>query len=72
MIASFVALGRHGQGIGGLLFQSTLAAARAAGIRHIDATIRQENTGGRAFYGRLGFTDYRESAGAVSKRYDIL
>ena len=27
--------------------------------------------GGRAFYGRLGFTDYREGAEAVSKRYDL-
>ena len=71
VIASFVARGRQGQGIGGRLFAATLAAARAAGIRHIDATIRRENTGGRAFYGRLGFTDYREGAETVSKRYDL-
>ena len=37
--------------------------------RYIDATIRKENTGGQTYYGSLGFTDYRASATAVSKRY---
>lgn len=71
VIASFVAQGRQGRGIGKHLFATTLAAAKAAGIRHIDATIRRENSGGRAFYDRLGFTDYRESDETVSKKYDV-
>lgn len=58
IIASFVALDRAKMGIGQLLFAATRAAAVAAGVRTIDATIRADNTGGLKYYGGLGFTDY--------------
>lgn len=71
VIATFVARGSHGQGIGTRLFRATLDAAIAAGVRSIDATIRHENTGGLAYYAGLGFVDDRVDAERVSKRYDL-
>ncbi len=58
IIASFVDPDGAGRGVGRSLFAATVAAARAAGVNTIDATIRADNAGGLAFYGRLGFTDY--------------
>ena len=50
-------------------------------MRTIDATIRADNTGGLAFYGRMGFTDYDCVAGVplkdgtlvdrIRKRFDL-
>ena len=57
-IASFVAPGHGGQGIGTALFTATLDAARAAHVRTIDATIRADNVSGLAYYTAMGFTDY--------------
>ncbi len=57
-IATFARVGRTGSGVGRALFAATVPAARSAGVRTIDATIRADNTGGLAFYGRMGFTDY--------------
>ena len=71
LVATFVAPDRHGQGIGRLLFEATLAAARAAGVVAIDATIRRENAGGRAFYARMGFAEHRSDAERVSKKLDL-
>ncbi|MEM6381455.1 MAG: GNAT family N-acetyltransferase [Pseudomonadota bacterium] len=72
VIATYVAQCAHGRGIGRLLFRETRQAAQAAGVTTIDATIRRENTGGLAYYSKMGFADYRESADAVSKRLDLL
>ncbi len=71
IIASFVRMGQQGKGIGGKLFTATKAAAIAAGLRHIDATIRKENTGGIIYYERMGFVDYVETDQTVSKRFDL-
>lgn len=46
-------------GTGSALFAATCAAARAAGIITINATIRTDNAGGLAFYRGLGFIPYR-------------
>lgn len=43
------------RGAGTALFAKTCVAARAAGLRAINATIRADNAGGLAFYDRLGF-----------------
>ena len=69
IISTYVRRACHGKGLGAALFEQTGAAALAAGVRFIDATIRRENSGGLAFYGRLGFEDYREEALTVSKRF---
>ena len=68
IISTYIRQGSHGRGIGAALFRHTRAAARAAGVAFIDATIRRENAGGLAFYSRLGFEDYREDALTISKR----
>jgi len=57
-IATFVRPGLTKTGVGSALFAKTSAAALAAGIRTIDATIRADNTGGLAYYSRQGFRDY--------------
>lgn len=71
IIASFVALGQHGKGVGKLLLAMTLNAARAVNITNIDATIRQENVGGQAYYEKIGFVTYHETVQTVSKKYDV-
>ncbi|MGX9856559.1 N-acetyltransferase family protein [Limimaricola variabilis] len=58
VIASFVAPGMEGRGIGGRMFAATRAAARAAGIVAIDATIRADNAAGLAYYTAMGFEDW--------------
>lgn len=69
VIGTYVAPGAHGRGIGRALFLETAKAAKAAGVRFIDATIRKENEGGRAFYAGIGFVDYRTGDESVSKRF---
>lgn len=71
VIATYVAQAAHGQGIGRLLFSETIKAARAADVKTIDATIRYENTGGLAYYSRMGFVDYHQYDEACAKRFDL-
>lgn len=70
VIATYVALPFRGSGIGRGLFNMTRTAARDAGVRFIDATIRRENALGLAFYDALGFVDYRSGKNTISKRFD--
>ncbi len=80
-IGTYARVGHTGGGIGRALFAETLKAARAAGVKTIDATIRADNTGGLAFYGRVGFVDYDRRIGVplkdgtlvdrVRKRFEI-
>ncbi len=71
IIASFVAEGQQGKGIGKHLFAATLAAAKAAGVQAIDATIRTYNTPGLAYYRGLGFVDYRQTDQSISKKFVV-
>lgn len=81
LIASFVAEGAQGRGIGQRLFTATHAVAENAGVMAIDATIRADNRAGLAYYSRLGFVDYDRVTGVplsdgtpvdrVRKRFDI-
>lgn len=81
IIGTFTRVGLTGRGVGAAMFAGTVEIARAAGIRTIDATIRADNTGGLAFYSRLGFVDYAVIAakplkdGApmdrIRKRFDL-
>lgn len=54
-VATFVRVGITGLGIGSTLFEKTKSAARALGYRQIDAVIRADNVGGRAYYQSRGF-----------------
>jgi ribosomal protein S18 acetylase RimI-like enzyme len=66
-IGTFTRVGSDRRGIGRALLARTLAAARAAGIATIDATIRADNAAGLAFYSRQGFVDYARLEGVLLK-----
>jgi len=80
-IGTFARVGGTQRGIGTALFAETREEARLEGLQWINATIRADNTGGLAFYGRMGFEDYHVSRGVplkdgtpvdrVSKRYPL-
>lgn len=59
------------RGVGRALFGQTLDAARAAGLRHIDATIAADNAEGLAYYEAMGFRTYRTPEGRICKRLAI-
>lgn len=58
-------------GLGRRLFATSLAAARAAGLRHIDASIGADNSAALAYYSAMGFTPYREGGDTVPHRFDV-
>lgn len=79
-IATFASRSRQKSGVGGALFAHTRAAAAQYGFTTINASIRVDNTGGLAYYGKMGFVTYRVEDGdprlqgrtfnRVHKRYD--
>lgn len=81
VIATFVADGMGGKGVGKKLFAATLNAAQTAGIRTIDATIRADNTSGLGYYKAMGFTDHKRFENVplkdgtlvdrIQKRFDL-
>lgn len=58
-------------GLGRRLFAASLSAAKAAGLRHIDASIGADNTPALAYYSAMGFTPYREGSDAIPHRFDV-
>lgn len=66
-IATFVRRGETGIGIGigSALFSASRAAARALGYTHINATIRADNSGGRAYYQSRGFEEVGRERGVT-------
>jgi L-amino acid N-acyltransferase YncA len=81
-IGTFARRGSTTRGIGSALFAATKAAAIAAGLKAINATIRADNTGGLAFYARMGFVDYAVARAVpladgtpvdrISRRYQLI
>lgn len=67
IIGTFARVGLRQSGVGAALFARTVEAARDAGVRTIDATIRADNAAGLAFYSRLGFVDYARLVGKPLK-----
>ena len=57
-IATFARPGTAQRGIGTALFEVTKAASAAAGYSEIYAKIRADNTGGLAYYDKMGFRDH--------------
>ncbi len=57
-IATFASRSRHKSGVGSALFARTREAASKLGFSAINATIRVDNEGGLAYYGRMGFETY--------------
>ncbi len=80
-IATFVALGQTGLGIGSQLFNTTRSAALGLGYHWINATIRADNDGGLSYYQSRGFETYAQLRAVqlddgtivdkISKRYDL-
>lgn len=75
-IATFVAPDTQGLGVGSALFPATRDAARDLGYAFIAAVIRQDNTGGLAYYQSRGFEDWRRwddapVAPRIIKRYSL-
>lgn len=80
-IGTFVQPRVQARGIGTALFDASLAMARAAGLRALNATIRADNVPGLAYYARRGFADYAfdpdyalsdgRRVGRVSRRLDL-
>ncbi len=58
-------------GLGRRLFDTSLAAARGAGLRHIDASIGADNAPALAYYSAMGFTPYRENGDTIQHRLDV-
>ncbi|MEJ5946921.1 GNAT family N-acetyltransferase [Pseudokineococcus basanitobsidens] len=58
-------------GLGRRLFAASLAAAEAAGLRHIDASIGVDNAPALAYYSAMGFEPYREGTDTVPHRFDV-
>ncbi len=56
-IGTFARIDGTQRGIGSALFAATRARAGALGLTAINATIRADNAGGLAFYGKQGFVD---------------
>lgn len=57
-IGTFARVGGTQRGIGTALFAATCDAARRLGLTGVNATIRADNSGGLAFYSRMGFADH--------------
>ena len=57
-IGTFARIDGKQRGAGSALFAATRARAEALGHSAINATIRGDNTGGLAFYAKLGFVDH--------------
>jgi ribosomal protein S18 acetylase RimI-like enzyme len=60
---------RRRQGLGLTLMEAAMDAARAAGADRMDLGTGENDTGARALYERLGFTD-REGSGGLSLYYE--
>jgi len=60
-----------GAKLGRRLFIETLAAAKAAGIRHVDASIGASNAPALAYYSTVGFKPYRNSGDTIAHRLDL-
>lgn len=59
-------------GLGRRLFATSLAAAKAAGLKHIDASIGVDNSPALAYYSAMGFTPYREGGDTIPHRFDVV
>ena len=80
-IGTFVTPDRQRTGAGQALFAVTMTAARGAGLKVLNATIRADNAPGLGYYARRGFVDYAEDpdfrlksgarVGRISRRFDL-
>ncbi|NIA69844.1 GNAT family N-acetyltransferase [Pelagibius litoralis] len=80
-VATFARVHPKTRGAGTALFAKTVPLARGLGFAAINATIRADNTGGLAYYDKMGFRTYSVEPGVplndgtpvdrVSKKYTV-
>lgn len=66
-IGTFARIDGKQRGVGSALFAAMRERARQLGLAAINATIRADNTGGLAFYGKQGFADHSVTPGVPLK-----
>ena len=66
-IGTFARIDGKQRGVGSALFAATRERARHLGLTAINATIRADNAGGLAFYGKMGFADHSVTPAAPLK-----
>jgi len=66
-IGTFARIDGKQRGVGSALFAATRERARALGLIALNATIRADNVGGLAFYGKMGFQDHSITPAAPLK-----
>lgn len=66
-IGTFARVDGTQRGVGTALFAATRDEARRRGLAGINATIRADNSGGLAFYARMGFVDHHVDVGVPLK-----
>jgi GNAT superfamily N-acetyltransferase len=71
IIGTYVSEDAVGRGVGRALFAVSLAAAQAAGLPRIDATIGAGNADGLAYYEALGFRTWRSRGTHIGKVFDV-
>ncbi len=59
------------RGVGSALFAATRRAAKARGLKNIDASIGADNALGQSYYDAMGFMTYRQPEGLVCKVYRL-
>jgi L-amino acid N-acyltransferase YncA len=80
-IGTFARVDGTQKGVGSALFTATCGRARERGVATINAQIRADNVGGLAYYGKMGFQDYKVDRAVpladgtpvdrVNKRYSL-
>jgi len=58
-------------GVGASVFLASRAAAVQTGLTNIEAFIAKDNVIAQAYYERMGFETYRETAAAVCKVFRL-
>ena len=71
IIGTHIRLSAARRGVGRALFSVTRAAAAAAGISDIDASIGADNAEGLGYYEAIGFRAYRSAPGRICKRFEV-
>lgn len=66
-MGTYARIGQIQKGIGRALFADTVQAARNLGLTQLNAKIRGDNTGGLAYYSRMGFANDRPAPDATLK-----
>jgi L-amino acid N-acyltransferase YncA len=66
-IGTFARIDGKQRGVGSALFAVTRDRARQLGLTALNATIRADNVGGLAFYGKMGFQDHSVTPGRPLK-----